>query len=578
MYPISKSSCLLDSRLRVPYGDTIEPIRNAYDACSHLIHHVQHRLLHGSLHGIHHDNMMPRTLHFPPRLLTPSRDLIERHQQRHWPLASPFTSPPSDGRRSGLTVFGNDYETPDGTGMVGLLSLFLFSLMGCEILKDRPSWFRDCRAVDVRMCCPQNGGTIELLYMQLYAPTTLALARDFWLLRYTSVLEDGSLVHFVRAEMLPSGYLIRPCEGGGSIIHIVDHMDLESNVTGWGRRPTALRALRQRLSHGFNEAINGFTDEGWSIIGNDGVDDVTVLVNSSPDKLMGLNHSFSNGFPAVECSIVCQSFYVITRSRIGNYGGQVILPLAHTIEHEKFLEVIKLEGIDHSSEDTIMPKKCFFCNGMDENAVGTCVELIFAPIDASFADDAPLLPSGFRIIPLDSGKEASNPNRTLDLASALDVGTTGNRASNDYSGNSGYMRYVMTIAFEFAFENHMQEHVASMARQYVCSIISFVQRVALALSPSHLSSQAGLRTPLGTPEAQTLARWICNSYREPFVFQLWMFDRINFVGATWVSSYLNLIMRGTNLCSSPCGITQMQPDNKDDQQPSSATGHYGNDY
>lgn len=44
------------------------------------------------------------------------------------------------------------------------------------------------------------------------------------------------------------------------------------------------------------------------------------------------------------------------------------------------------------------------CSGMDENAVGTCSELIFAPIDASFADDAPLLPSGFRIIPLDSGK------------------------------------------------------------------------------------------------------------------------------------------------------------------------------
>ena len=38
---------------------------------------------------------------------------------------------------------------------------------------------------------------------------------------------------------------------------------------------------------------------------------------------------------------------------------------------------------------------------MDENAVGMCAELVFAPIDASFADDAPLLPSGFRIIPLD---------------------------------------------------------------------------------------------------------------------------------------------------------------------------------
>ena len=35
--------------------------------------------------------------------------------------------------------------------------------------------------------------------------------------------------NFVRAEMLPSGYLIRPCEGGGSIIHIVDHMNLEVN-------------------------------------------------------------------------------------------------------------------------------------------------------------------------------------------------------------------------------------------------------------------------------------------------------------------------------------------------------------
>lgn len=41
---------------------------------------------------------------------------------------------------------------------------------------------------------------------------------------------------------------------------------------------------------------------------------------------------------------------------------------------------------------------------MDENAIGTSAELVFAPIDASFSDDAPILPSGFRIIPLDSGK------------------------------------------------------------------------------------------------------------------------------------------------------------------------------
>ncbi|XP_039007124.1 homeobox-leucine zipper protein ATHB-15-like [Hibiscus syriacus] len=484
-----------------------------------------------------------------------------------------------------------------------------------ELLKDRPSWFRDCRAVDVLNVLPTaNGGTIELLYMQLYAPTTLAPSRDFWLLRYTSVLEDGSLVvcerslkntqngpsmlpvqNFVRAEMFASGYLIRPCEGGVSIIHIVDHMDLEPwsvpevlrplyesstvlaqkttmaalrqlrqiaqevsqpNVTGWGRRPAALRALSQRLSRGFNDAVNGFTDEGWSMMGNDGMDDVTILVNSSPDKLMGLNLSFANGFPSVSNSVLCAVASMLLQnvppaillrflrehrsewadcsidaysaavvnvgpcslrgSRVGGFGSQVILPLAHTIEHEESLEVIKLEGITQSPEDVLMARDVFLlqlCSGMDENAVGTCAELIFAPIDASFADDAPLLPSGFRIIPLDSGKEASSPNRTLDLASALEIGPAGNKASNDCSAGAGCVRSVMTIAFEFAFESHLQEHVASMARQYVRSIISSVQRVALALSPSYLSSQAGLRTPLGTPEAQTLARLICQSYR-----------------------------------------------------------------
>lgn len=37
----------------------------------------------------------------------------------------------------------------------------------------------------------------------------------------------------VRATMLPSGYLIRPFEGGGSIIHIVDHIDLDVSKCNW---------------------------------------------------------------------------------------------------------------------------------------------------------------------------------------------------------------------------------------------------------------------------------------------------------------------------------------------------------
>lgn len=38
-----------------------------------------------------------------------------------------------------------------------------------EILKDRLSWFRDCRCLDVMSVIPTgNGGTIELMYMQVF--------------------------------------------------------------------------------------------------------------------------------------------------------------------------------------------------------------------------------------------------------------------------------------------------------------------------------------------------------------------------------------------------------------------------
>lgn len=37
-----------------------------------------------------------------------------------------------------------------------------------EILKDRTSWYHDCRCLDVLSIVPAgNGGTIELMYMQV---------------------------------------------------------------------------------------------------------------------------------------------------------------------------------------------------------------------------------------------------------------------------------------------------------------------------------------------------------------------------------------------------------------------------
>ncbi|CAL5346416.1 unnamed protein product [Camellia sinensis] len=484
-----------------------------------------------------------------------------------------------------------------------------------EILKDRPSWYRDCRCLDVLSVIPTgNGGIIELIYMQTYAPTTLAVARDFWTLRYTTSLEDGSLVIcerslttstggptgppascFVRAEMLPSGYLIRPCEGGGSIIHIVDHIDLDAwsvpevlrplyesskilaqkmtvaalrhirqiaqETSGeiqysGGRQPAVLRTFSQRLCRGFNDAINGFADDGWTIMGSDGVEDVTIAINSSPSKFLGSQYNTLSMLPSfggvlcAKASMLLQNvppallvrFLREHRSEWADYGvdaysaaclksspyavpcarpgglpcSQVILPLAHTVEHEEFLEVVRLEGHVFSPEDIALSRDMYLlqlCSGVDENAAGACAQLVFAPIDESFADDAPLLPSGFRVIPLDPKPDGPTATRTLDLASTLEVGNGGVRPSGEADLSSYNHRSVLTIAFQFTFENHFRDNVAAMARQYVRSVVGSVQRVAMAIAPSRLSSHLGPKSLPGSPEALTLARWICRSYR-----------------------------------------------------------------
>ncbi|XP_068664718.1 homeobox-leucine zipper protein REVOLUTA-like isoform X2 [Aristolochia californica] len=476
-----------------------------------------------------------------------------------------------------------------------------------EILKDRHSWFRDCRRLEVFTMFPAgNGGTIELLYMQMYAPTTLAPARDFWTLRYTTSLEDGSLVvcerslsgsgggqntsaasQSVRAQMLPSGYLIRPCEGGGSIIHIVDHLDLEAwsvpevlrplyesskalrhirqiaqetggeVVYGLGRQPAVLRTFSQRLSRGFNDAINGFSDDGWSILSGDGNEDVVVAINSS--KNMDTNAGLTNSLPmpggvlCAKASMLLQNVspallvrflrehrsewadysvdaYSAASLKSGSYafqgprttrfsGSQIIMPLAQTMEHEEFLEVIRLEGHALTQEEAVLSRDIHLlqlCSGVDENAVGAFSELVFAPIDELFPDDATLLPSGFRVIPLHSKtgspQDGLTTHRTLDLASSLEAGSASNRINGDSSPNTCNLRSVLTIAFQFPYEIHLQDSVATMARQYIQSVIYSVQRVAMAISPSRLVSHTGPKLIPGSPEALTLARWICQSY------------------------------------------------------------------
>ncbi|KAL0418207.1 UNVERIFIED_CONTAM: Homeobox-leucine zipper protein REVOLUTA [Sesamum radiatum] len=470
-----------------------------------------------------------------------------------------------------------------------------------EILKDRPSWFRDCRSLEVFTMFPAgNGGTIELLYTQTYAPTTLAPARDFWTLRYTTTLENGSLVicerslsgtgagpsaaaasQFVRAEILPSGYLIRPCDGGGSIIHIVDHLNLQAwsvpevlrplyesskvvaqkmtigalryirqiaqetsgeVVYGLGRQPAVLRTFSQRLSRGFNDAINGFNDDGWSLLNCDGAEDVIVAINSAKNLTTGSSAlSLLGGVLCAKASMLLQNVppavlvrflrehrsewadfnvdaYAAASLKASTYaypgmrptrftGSQIIMPLGHTIEHEEMLEVIRLEGHSLIHEDAFGSKDIHLlqmCSGVDENAVGPAQSLSLHQLTRCFQ-------MMHRCCLLGDSLDVLTSHKTLDLASSLEVGpATSNSAEN--ASTSYNARSVLTIAFQFPFESNLQDNVATMARQYVRSVVSSVQRVAMAITPSGLSPTVGPKLSPGSPEALTLAHWICQSY------------------------------------------------------------------
>lgn len=520
---------------------------------------------------------------------------------------------------------------PDSVGIVGIshsctgVAARACALVGLEpskvsvILKDRPVWLCDCRCLDVLSSFSTgNGGTIELLYMQIYASTTLASARDFWTLRYTSALEDGSIVvcersltgtqggpsmpsvaNFVRAVMFPSGYLIRPSEGGGSVIHIVDHLDLEpctvpevlrplyesstilaqtmtimalnslcriaKDVSGekdpGSRHLSAMRILSKRLNRSFSEAINGFSDDGWTLMGTDGMEEVTVSINTSPSKLLG---STAEGLPSLGFGILCAKATMLLQtvsptllvqflrehrsewadlgfdiysaatlktsplklpnSQANGFGaGQFMPPIGHTIQHEEFFEIVKLEGHGLTQEEAVLSRDTVLlqvCSGIGEKAAGARAQLVFAPVDSSFSDDAPLLPSGFRVVALDSEIDGYISSRTLDLASSLEVGLARTPTSINQGGNSLRSKSALTIAFQFIYEKNMQDNIATMARQYVHSVSAYVQKVVIALAPSGLSPHLGSRPLPGTPEALILSRSICQSYRFHLGFEL----------------------------------------------------------
>ncbi|XP_016199921.1 homeobox-leucine zipper protein REVOLUTA-like [Arachis ipaensis] len=107
-------------------------------------------------------------------------------------------------------------------------------------------------------------------------------------------------------------------------------------------------------------------------------------------------------------------------------------------------------------------------------------------------------------------KDSVTSSQTLDLTSGFEVGPTTNSARDAVSCHSA--RSVLTIAFQFPFDSSLQDNVTVMERQYIHSVISSVQRVAMAISPSGINPAVGSKLSPGSPEALTLANWICCSY------------------------------------------------------------------
>ncbi|KAK8963416.1 Homeobox-leucine zipper protein HOX32 [Platanthera guangdongensis] len=94
---------------------------------------------------------------------------------------------------------------------------------------------------------------------------------------------------------------------------------------------------------GFNDAINGFPDDGWSLMDSDGVEDVTTTLNLSSNRFID-HHSSSAMF---------SNLGNVPGMRVGNgfLGSHVNIPLAHTVENEEVLKVVRLEGHGLNQDD-----------------------------------------------------------------------------------------------------------------------------------------------------------------------------------------------------------------------------------
>lgn len=70
--------------------------------------------------------------------------------------------------------------------------------------------------------------------------------------------------------------------------------------------------------------MNGFVDDGWSPMGSDGAEDITVMINLSPGKFGGSQYS-SSFLPSFGSGVLCAKASMLLQVhdlRIGSCNGK----------------------------------------------------------------------------------------------------------------------------------------------------------------------------------------------------------------------------------------------------------------
>ncbi|XP_051121235.1 homeobox-leucine zipper protein REVOLUTA-like [Andrographis paniculata] len=470
-----------------------------------------------------------------------------------------------------------------------------------EILKDKPSWSSYCRNMTVIDTYQvNNGGKIEFVYTQYYASTTMACARDFWTLRYTSVLDDGSYVvceksisdrdvsptsptslESVKGNKLASGFMICPIEGG-SIIYMVEHLDMEAsnvpvlirplyesselvakqmiaaalhyvehisneksgNVEDCRLQPELLRTHSEKVHRSFNDAVNGFREDGWITLNADGTDDLIMSIKAvnipkatgpAYDSVLCIKSGFllENVIPVnmtralkerlsswidFDFSDHSESYSTAVcfayPSKCSHNFSEKPMMFGYTNHKNEAFEVMRYRGILDRlpSVSSTEIYHMLMINGMEDTGFGLSSDLLFSAPDRKLPAESFLLTFGFRVILLGS---IPGTDPSVNLAQE------GTSYAMSEVANYGLPPALMTVAFQFPYEGDCHEDLIDMAQSYVRHVISNVKSIAMEimLAGAQHDSNPAIANPNETAVspastfAENLAALICRSYK-----------------------------------------------------------------